>query len=257
MAYNTILCETRNSVGLITLHRPEVLNALSAELIGELNAALDDFEADDAIGCMVITGSPKAFAAGADISEMAKFSFVDAYANDFVKSWERVSMCRKPVIAAVAGYAVGGGCELAMMCDIIIAADNAKFGQPEITIGVMPGAGGSQRLTRQIGKSKSMEMCLTGRTMGAEEAERCCLVSRIVPTDELIEDAVRTAQKIASLPRVASMAIKESINRSYEINLAEGVRFERRLFHALFSTEDQTEGMAAFLDKRTPKFIHK
>ncbi len=256
MAYNTILVEIRGAVGLITLHRPDALNALSSELIGELNSALDDIETDDVVGCVVLTGSDKAFAAGADIAQMADFSFVDAFGSDFVKSWERITTLRKPVIAAVAGYALGGGCELAMMCDFIIAADTAKFGQPEITLGVMPGAGGSQRLTRQIGKSKAMEMCLTGRTMDAEEAERSGLVSRIVTADELISEAVQTAQKIAAMPHLAVMAIKESVNRSYETTLSEGTRFERRIFHALFATADQKEGMAAFLGKRTAQFTN-
>jgi enoyl-CoA hydratase len=257
MAYNTILVETRGAAGLITLHRAEALNALNSELIVELNAAIDDFEADHAIGCTVITGSQKAFAAGADIAEMADLSFVDTFGTDFIKPWERIVATRKPVIAAVCGYALGGGCELAMMCDFIIAADTAKFGQPEITLGVMPGAGGSQRLTRLVGKSKAMEMCLTGRTMDAEEAERCGLVSRVVAADDLIDEAIRTAQKIAAMPRLAVMAVKESVNRSYETTLAEGVRFERRLFHALFATEDQSEGMAAFLGRRTANFTNK
>ena len=257
MAYNNILVETRGAAGLITLHRPDALNALSSELIDELNSALDEFEADDAVGCIVLTGSAKAFAAGADITEMAEFTFVDAYGSDFVKDWERITAMRKPVVAAVAGYALGGGCELAMMCDFILAADTAKFGQPEITLGVMPGAGGSQRLTRQIGKSKAMEMCLTGRLMEAEEAERSGLVSRIVPADDLLAEAVQTAQKIAAMPRLAVLAIKDSVNRSYETTLAEGVRFERRSFHALFATEDQKEGMAAFLGKRTAQFTNR
>ena len=257
MAYDTILVETRGAAGLITLHRPDALNALSSTLINELNSALDDFEADDAVGCIVLTGSAKAFAAGADIAEMADFSFVEAFGGDFVKTWEHITTVRKPVMAAVAGYALGGGCELAMMCDFIIAADTAKFGQPEITLGVMPGAGGSQRLTRQIGKSKAMEMCLTGRMMDAEEAERSGLVSRIVPAEELMSEAVQTAQKIADMPRLAVLAIKESVNRSYETTLGEGIRFERRLFHALFATEDQKEGMAAFLGKRTAHFANR
>jgi enoyl-CoA hydratase len=256
MAFKTMIVEERGAVGLITLNRPDALNALSSELMGELNAALDTFEADAAIGCVVVTGSPKAFAAGADITEMAKLGFVGAYGDDFAGSWERISAARKPIVAAVAGYALGGGCELAMMCDFIIAADTAKFGQPEITLGIMPGSGGSQRLTRFVGKSKSMEMCLTGRTMDAAEAERCGLVSRVVAADDLVEEAVRTAQKIAAMPRLAALAVKESVNRSYETSLAEGVRFERRMFHALFATADQKEGMAAFLAKRTAKFTN-
>jgi len=256
MAFKTIIVEERGAVGLITLNRPDALNALSSELMGELNAALDAFEADAAIGCVVVTGSSRAFAAGADIAEMAELGFVGAYGRDFAGSWERISAARKPIIAAVAGYALGGGCELAMMCDFIIAADTAKFGQPEITLGIMPGSGGSQRLTRLVGKSKSMEMCLTGRTMDAAEAERCGLVSRVVAADDLVEEAVRTAQKIAAMPRLAALAVKESVNRSYETSLAEGVRFERRMFHALFATADQKEGMAAFLAKRTAKFTN-
>jgi enoyl-CoA hydratase len=257
MAYKSIKVETRGRVGWITLDRPKALNALNAELMGEVNAALDAYEADVAIGCMVITGSEKAFAAGADIKEMQSKSFMDAYLDDFITSWERVSRTRKPIIAAVAGYALGGGCEIAMMCDFIIAAETAKFGQPEITLGVMPGAGGSQRLTRFVGKSKAMDMCLTGRMMDAEEAERSGLVSRVVPADRLLDEAQAVAEKIAGFSLPIVMMAKESVNRAYETTLAEGVRFERRLFHAMFATEDQGEGMAAFVEKRTPNFRNR
>ena len=258
MTYKTILIEKNDDVGVITLNRPEAMNALSETVMEEMASALDDFEADPAIGCIVVSGSEKAFAAGADIKEMQSKSYMDAYLEDFIsRNWERVTTCRKPVIAAVAGYALGGGCELAMMCDFIIAADNAKFGQPEITLGVLPGAGGSQRLTRFVGKSKAMEMCLTGRMMDAEEAERAGLVSRVVPLDELLDEAVATAEKICKLSRPIVMIAKESVNRAYETTLAEGVRFERRLFHSTFSTEDKMEGMAAFLDKREAQFKHR
>lgn len=255
MSFETILVETRGNVGLITLNRPDALNALSDALIAELGTALDTFEADDAIGAIVLTGSEKAFAAGADIKEMQARSWPDAYIEDFITDgWERVASCRKPVIAAVAGFALGGGCEVAMMCDFILAGDNAKFGQPEIKIGVTPGAGGSQRLTRAVGKSKSMEMCLTGRMMDAEEAERAGLVSRIIPVDELVEEAVKTAQQIAESSRPAAMMVKEQVNRAFETTLSEGVRYERRLFQSLFGTPDQREGMAAFVEKRKPDF---
>ncbi|HSF96275.1 MAG TPA: enoyl-CoA hydratase [Thermohalobaculum sp.] len=258
MAYENIIVETREHVGLITLNRPKALNALNSDLMRELGEALARFDADEAVGAIVITGSEKAFAAGADIKEMRPKNFVDAYREDFITAeWEAVTRIRKPVIAAVAGYALGGGCELAMMCDFILAADTAKFGQPEINLGVMPGAGGTQRLTRFIGKSKSMEMNLTGRLMDADEAERSGLVSRIVPADELIGEAVATAARIAEKGAIAVMATKEAVNRAYETTLAEGVRFERRLFHALFATEDQKEGMEAFADKRTPGFKGK
>lgn len=257
MTFETILVETRGRVGLVTLNRPAALNALNEGLIGELNQALDAFEADAGIGCIVITGSEKAFAAGADIKEMAPRSYVDVYASDFIATWERVTRCRKPVIAAVAGFALGGGCELAMMCDMILAADTAKFGQPEIKLGIMPGAGGSQRLTRLVGKSKAMEMCLTGRMMDAAEAERAGLVSRVVPAVDLMADAMKTAETIASMSLPAVIMTKECVNRAYETTLAEGVRFERRVFHALFATEDQKEGMAAFSEKRKAKFKHK
>lgn len=258
MAYENILVETRGAVGLITLNRPKALNALCTPLIRELGQALDAFEADAEIGAIVLTGSEKAFAAGADIKEMSGKSYMDVYMEDFITNgWERITTCRKPVIAAVAGYALGGGCEVAMMCDFIIAADNARFGQPEITIGTMPGAGGTQRLTRFVGKSKSMEMCLTGRQMTAEEAERSGLVSRIVPLADLLEDALKTAARIASMSRPVVMMVKESVNRSYESTLREGLLFERRVFHSTFATEDQKEGMAAFVEKRQPNFRHR
>ncbi|WP_119418631.1 enoyl-CoA hydratase [Desertibaculum subflavum] len=258
MTYQNIIVETRGAVGLIRLNRPQALNALNAQLMDEVSAAVDAFEADDAIGCLVVTGSDKAFAAGADIKEMQSKTYMDVYKEDFItRNWERVARCRKPVIAAVAGYALGGGCELAMMCDFILAADNAKFGQPEINLGTIPGAGGTQRLTRFVGKSKAMEMCLTARMMDAEEAERSGLVSRIVPKDQLLDEALKVATKIAELSRPAVMIAKESVNRAYETTLAEGVRFERRIFHSTFSTLDQKEGMQAFIDKRKPNFQHK
>jgi len=258
MAYETVILERKDAVGIITLNRPQALNALSAALIRDLGAALDELEADAAIGAVVITGSDKAFAAGADIKEMASRSYMDVYLNDFITNgWERVSTCRKPIVAAVAGYALGGGCEIAMMCDTIIAADTAKFGQPEITIGTIPGSGGTQRLTRAVGKAKAMEMCLTGRMMDAAEAERSGLVSRVVPAAELIDEAIKVATKIASMSRPAVLMAKEAINRAYETTLAEGVRFERRLFHSTFATEDQKEGMAAFVEKRKPEFKGK
>jgi enoyl-CoA hydratase len=258
MAYENILVETRGAVGLVTLNRPKALNALCDALVRELGQALDAFEADDAIGAIVLTGSEKAFAAGADIKEMASRDYVDVYLSDFVtKGWERVTTCRKPVIAAVAGFALGGGCELAMMCDIIIAADTAKFGQPEITLGIIPGAGGSQRLTRAVGKAKAMEMILTGRMMDAAEAERSGLVSRVVPADKLLDEALDAAARIASLSRPAVLMAKEAVNRAFETTLAEGVRFERRLFHSLFATADQKEGMAAFVEKRKPAFKNR
>jgi enoyl-CoA hydratase len=256
MTYETILVETRGRVGLVTLNRPEALNALNSKLMAELAQALDAFEANSSIGCIVITGSEKAFAAGADIKEMQSKTYMQAYKEDFIGTWDRVARCRKPVIAAVAGFALGGGCELAMMCDIVIAAETAKFGQPEIKLGVMPGAGGTQRLIRCVGKAKAMEMCLTGRVMDAAEAERSGLVSRIVPVDKLLDDAIKTAETIASMSLPAAMMTKESINRAYETTLAEGIRFERRVFHATFAMEDQKEGMAAFIEKRTANFKH-
>jgi len=258
MTYETVILERKGAVGLITLNRPQALNALSASLIRDLGAALDELEADEAIGAIVITGSDKAFAAGADIKEMADRSYMDVYLSDFItKGWERVGTCRKPVVAAVAGYALGGGCEIAMMCDTIIAADTAKFGQPEITIGTIPGSGGTQRLTRAIGKAKAMEMCLTGRMMDAEEAERSGLVSRIVPAAELLGEALKVAGKIAAMSRPAVLMAKEAVNRAYETTLAEGIRFERRLFHSTFATEDQKEGMAAFIEKRKPAYKNR
>ncbi len=258
MAYENILTEKKGAVGVITLHRPDALNALCAALVDELNDALDGFETDEAIHVIVLTGSEKAFAAGADIKEMQPKDYMDVYMEDFITStWERISRCRKVTIAAVAGYALGGGCEFAMMCDFIIAADNAKFGQPEINLGVIPGSGGSQRLTRFVGKSKAMEMCLTGRMMDAEEAERAGLVSRIVPADDLMDDVIKTAQKIADQSLPATMMVKEAVNRSYETTLAEGVRFERRLFHSMFAMDDKKEGMSAFVEKRKPQFTNK
>jgi enoyl-CoA hydratase len=250
--------ETRDRVGLITLDRPKALNALCAALIEELGRALDGFEADPAIGAIVLTGSDKAFAAGADIKEMASQGYMDVYLADFItRGWERVTTCRKPIVAAVAGFALGGGCEVAMMCDFILAADNAKFGQPEIKLGTMPGSGGTQRLARFVGKSKAMEMCLTGRMMDAAEAERCGLVSRVVPAAQLLDEALKTAAQIASMSLPATMMVKESVNRAFETTLAEGVRFERRLFHSTFATEDQKEGMAAFVEKRAARFKHR
>lgn len=258
MAYEHILVETRGAVGLVTLNRPEALNALCAALIEELAAALDAFEADDSIGSIVLTGSDKAFAAGADIKEMSGRSYMDVYLSDFITvGWERVSTVRKPIIAAVAGYALGGGCEMAMMCDYIIAADTARFGQPEITIGAIPGAGGTQRLPRFVGKAKAMDMCLTGRMMDADEAERSGLVSRVVPADELLDEAVKSASKVAAMSRPIAMMVKESVNRAYETTLAEGVLFERRTFHSVFATEDQKEGMQAFVEKRKPDFKNR
>lgn len=257
MAYETIIVERKQRVGVITLNRPKALNALNARLIADLTHALDDFEEDDGIGCIVITGSDKAFAAGADIKEMQAKSYMQAYKEDFISRWDRVGRCRKPVIAAVAGFALGGGCELAMMCDIVIAADTAKFGQPEIKLGVMPGSGGTQRLIRQVGKSKAMEMCLTGRMMDAVEAERANLVSRVVPAAALLEEAIKTAQTIAAMSLPIVMMTKESINRAYETPLTEGIRFERRVFHSQFAVADQKEGMAAFIEKRTANFKHE
>jgi enoyl-CoA hydratase len=254
MTYETILVETRGRVGLITLNRPKALNALNSTLIGEVNAALDAFERDASIGCIVLTGSEKAFAAGADIKEMADLSFPQTYLDDFITSWDRVGARRKPIIAAVAGFALGGGCELAMMCDFIIAADNARFGQPEIKLGVMPGSGGTQRLTRAVGKAKAMDLCLTGRMMDVAEAERAGLVARIVPLADLLKEAMAAAEAIAGMSLPIAMMTKESVNRAFETTLAEGIRFERRVFHAMFATEDQKEGMAAFVEKRPAAF---
>lgn len=253
MAYEHIITETRGKVGLITLNRPKVLNALSSAVMDELGAAIDTYEEDSDIGAIVITGNEKAFAAGADISQMKDNTFADAYMSNFIsRNWERVAECRKPVIAAVAGYALGGGCELAMMCDFIVAGDNAQFGQPEILLGIIPGAGGTQRLTRAVGKSKAMDMCLTGRRMDAEEAERSGLVSRVFPVDELVDKTVEIAQGIAEFSQIAASMVTETVDRAYELTLAEGILYERRAFHAMFSTKDQKEGMAAFVEKRKP-----
>jgi len=258
MTYENILVETRGNVGLITLNRPKALNALSAGLVKDMAAALDAFESDANVRCVVITGSEKAFAAGADIKEMVGFDYMDAYLKNFItEGWERVTTFRKPVIAAVAGYALGGGCELAMMCDFIIAADTAKFGQPEITLGTIPGAGGTQRLARFVGKSKAMDMVLTGRNMDAAEAERAGLVSRVVPAAVLLEEAMSAAQKIAGMSLPVTMLAKESLNRAFETTLAEGITFERRVFHSTFAITDRKEGMTAFIEKRKPNFNHR
>ncbi len=257
MTHANIIVETHGRVGLIRLNRPQALNALSSPLIEELNVALAAFESDPDIGAIVLTGSDKAFAAGADIKEMQDKSFAEVFLGDFISRWENVSKARKPVIAAVAGFALGGGCELAMMCDFILAADTAKFGQPEIKLGVIPGGGGTQRLTRFVGKSKAMEMCLTGRMMDAAEAERAGVVSRIVPADQLIDEALKTAASIAALSLPVVMLAKDCVNRAYETMLADGVRFERRVFHSTFGTADQKEGMTAFLEKRAAKFSNR
>ena len=255
MSYQNILLKTEGPVAIVTLNRPNALNALNSQLMDELSAAIDTFEADDRIRCVIVTGSEKAFAAGADIGEMAGKSYIDAYKENFItRNWERVASARKPIIAAVSGFALGGGCELAMMCDFIIAADNAKFGQPEINLGIGPGAGGTQRLTRLVGKAKAMEMCLTGRMIDAAEAERCGLAARVVPLAELMTEAMKAANKIAALSMPAVMMVKECVNRAMETTLAEGIRFERRVFHAMFATQDQKEGMAAFVEKRKPSF---
>jgi enoyl-CoA hydratase len=256
--YSNILVERRGAVGIVTLNRPQALNALNAALIAELGMAFDDLEADPTIGAIVLTGNDKAFAAGADIKEMAEKTYIEAYSEDFItRGWERVAQCRKPVIAAVAGFALGGGCEVAMMCDIVIATETARFGQPEINLGTMPGAGGTQRLPRFIGKAKAMDLCLTGRMMDAAEAERAGLVSRIVAPDQLMPEAIAVAERIGQLSRPVAMMVKEAVNRAFETTLAEGVRFERRLFHATFATEDQKEGMAAFIAKRKPAFKNR
>ena len=258
MAYNNILVETKNHVGFITLNREKALNALSAGLIEDLGNALASFDDDNSIKVVIITGNEKAFAAGADIKEMSEKSFVDCYLEDFITNgWEKITKSRKPKIAAVAGYALGGGCEVAMMCDIIIAAENAKFGQPEITLGIIPGSGGTQRLTRIVGKSKAMEMILTGRTMDASEAEAAGLVSRVVPLDNLIDESTKIAEKIAQMSLPAILLAKESVNRSYESSLNEGLLFERRMFHSSFALEDQKEGMSAFIEKRRPSFKNR
>jgi enoyl-CoA hydratase len=257
-AYQNIKTETKGRVGIIRLDRPKALNALCADLVRELGQALDTFEADPGIGCVVLTGSDKAFAAGADIKEMKDQTYQDVFLKDFITvGWEKVSQVRKPIIAAVAGYALGGGCEMAMMCDFIIAADTAKFGQPEITLGTIPGAGGTQRLPRFVGKSKAMDLVLTGRMMDAAEAERCGLVSRVVPLADLMADAIATAEKIAGMSLPATMVAKEAVNRAFETTLSEGVRFERRTFHATFAFDDRAEGMAAFADKRKPNWKHR
>ena len=258
MNYKNLLLEMHGKVALITLNRPQVLNALSPELTAELSALLDELETDDAVAAVVLTGNEKAFAAGADIKAMKDLSYMDVYKSDFITTtWERLSTFRKPSIAAVSGYALGGGCELAMMCDFIIAADTAKFGQPEITIGTIPAAGGTQRLARFIGKSKAMDMVLTGRMMDAQEAERCGLVSRLVSAEQLIDEALKAAEKISQMSAPVTMMAKEAVNRAFEIPLSEGIRFERRLFHSTFATEDQKEGMRAFSEKRKPTFQNR
>lgn len=254
MSYETILLDVQGRVGLITLNRPQALNALNAQLVSELNQALDSLEANPEIGCIVLTGSKKAFAAGADIKEMAELTYPQIYLDDLFSESDRIANRRKPIIAAVSGFALGGGCELAMMCDFILAADNAKFGQPEVNLGVLPGMGGTQRLTRAVGKAKAMELCLSGRLMGAEEAERAGLVARVIPQAELLEEALKVAASIAAKSIPISMMVKESVNRAFEVTLSEGVRFERRVFHAAFATHDQKEGMAAFIGKREAQF---
>ncbi|MBO9122416.1 MULTISPECIES: enoyl-CoA hydratase [unclassified Rhizobium] len=257
MSYETLIVETRGAVGLITLNRPQALNALNSTVLKELLQAYAAFENDDAIGAIVLTGSERAFAAGADIKEMQSLDFADVYRRNFLGGWEDVAKVRKPVIAAVSGFALGGGCELAMICDFIIASETAKFGQPEITLGVIPGMGGSQRLTRAVGKAKAMDMVLTGRMMDAAEAERAGLVSRVVAPDRLLDEALEAAAKIASLSRPSVLMAKEAVNRALETTLEEGLRFERRLFHSLFATEDQKEGMTAFIEKRKPAFKNR
>lgn len=252
-----IKLESRGRVGWITLHRPEALNALNSALMAEVFGALDRFEADAGIGCIVITGSDRAFAAGADIKEALDLTYPETFLQDYLATWDRLAQCRKPLVAAVAGYALGGGCELAMMCDLIIAAETARFGLPEVKIGVMPGAGGTQRMVRAVGKAKAMDLCLTGRQMDAQEAERAGLVARIVPADALLAEAAAVAETIAEKSLPGLMIIKESINRAFETPLSEGLRFERRVFHALFGTADQKEGMAAFAQKRPPIFTHR
>ena len=257
MSYETIIVETKGKVGIVRLNRPQALNALNATVNKELTAAIDAFEADPGIMCMILTGSEKAFAAGADIKEMAGMSYQDAFLGDFAGNWDRIARMRKPVIAAVSGFALGGGCELAMMCDLIIAADTAKFGQPEIKLGVIPGIGGTQRLTRAIGKAKAMDLNLTGRMMDAAEAERAGLVARVVPAAGLMDEAMKVAETIASMSLPSLMVAKESVNRAFETTLAEGIRFERRIFHGLFATEDQKEGMTAFIEKRPARFKNR
>jgi len=254
MTYQNLIIETRGKVGTIRLNRPQALNALNSVLMTELSGAIDGFETDPLVACMIITGSDKAFAAGADIKEMAHKSYMDAFFGDFAGAWDHAARARKPVIAAVAGYALGGGCELAMQCDFIIAADNAKFGQPEIKLGVIPGIGGTQRLTRAVGKAKAMDLILTGRMMDAAEAERAGLVARVVPLASLMDEAIKAAEAIAATSLPSVMIAKEAVNRAFETSLTEGIRFERRVFHSLFATEDQKEGMAAFVEKRPPDF---
>ena len=257
MTTETIIVERHGRVGIVRLNRPQALNALNATLRNELLGAVEAFDADAEVGCILITGSDKAFAAGADIKEMADKSYIDIFRADYAADYERLARVRKPVIAAVAGFALGGGCELAMMCDFIIAADNARFGQPEINLGVIPGAGGTQRLTRFAGKSKAMDMILTARMMDAAEAERSGLVARVVPAASLMEEAIKVAETIAAMSQPSLLAAKEAVNRSFETSLAEGVRFERRVFHALFATKDRKEGMAAFIEKRPPRFTNE
>ena len=257
MTTQTIIVERRGRVGIVRLNRPQVLNALNATLRNELLGAVEAFDADADVGCILLTGSEKAFAAGADIKEMADQSYIDIFRADYTADYERLARVRKPIIAAVAGFALGGGCELAMMCDLIIAADNAKFGQPEIKLGVIPGIGGTQRLTRAVGKAKAMDLILTGRMMDAAEAERSGLVARVVPAARLMEEAIKVAETIAAMSQPSLLAAKEAVNRSFETSLAEGVRFERRVFHALFATEDQKEGMRAFVEKRAPAFKNR
>jgi enoyl-CoA hydratase len=257
MSYTTILKEVKGRVALLTLNRPEALNALNSQLISELNHALDELESNREIGCIVLTGSAKAFAAGADIKEMAELRYPQIYLDDLFSDSDRVANRRKPIIAAVSGFALGGGCELALMCDFILASDTARFGQPEIKLGVLPGMGGTQRLTRAVGKAKAMEMCLTGRMIDAVEAERAGLVARIVPQDQLLDEALKVAKSIAAKSLPVAMMVKESVNRAFEVSLAEGIRFERRVFHAAFASEDQKEGMAAFIEKRDPDFKHR
>ncbi len=257
MSYQNILTETKGRVGIIRLNRPQALNALNAALIAELSQAIDACEADDAIGCILITGNEKAFAAGADIKEMADKTFIEAYLGDFAGTWDRASRARKPIVAAVTGFALGGGCELAMQCDLIIAADNAKFGQPEIKLGVIPGIGGTQRLTRAVGKAKAMDLILTGRMMDAAEALSAGLVARVVPADKLMEEAMSVAETIAGMSLPSVLAAKEAVNRAFESGLSEGVMFERRIFHSLFATDDQKEGMKAFIEKRKPQWKNK
>ncbi len=257
MIYQNILVETKGRVGIVRLNRPNALNALNRALVAELTEAIDAFEKDENVGCLLITGNEKAFAAGADIKEMADKTFMQAYGGNFAADWDRAAHTRKPIVAAVAGFALGGGCELAMHCDIVIAADNAKFGQPEIKLGVIPGIGGTQRLTRAVGKAKAMDLILTGRMMDASEAERSGLVARVVPAADLMSEAMKVAETIAGMSLPSVMIAKEAVNRSYETTLGEGLRFERRVFHSLFATEDQTEGMTAFVEKRAANFEHR